>query len=46
LNKLSEEDGEFLQAQLLAQQAAGHVYPVDEDEYRRWLAKKCAGRTR
>jgi hypothetical protein len=40
LNKLSEEDGQFLQSQLLAQQAAGHVYPVDEDEYRRWLAQK------
>jgi hypothetical protein len=40
LNKLSNDDGQFLQAQLLAQQSAGHVYPVDEDEYRRWLAQK------
>jgi hypothetical protein len=40
LNKLSDEDGQFLQAQLLAQQTAGQRYPVDEDEYRRWLAQK------
>jgi len=40
LNKLSDEDGQFLQDQLLAQQSAGHRYPVDEDEYRRWLAQK------
>jgi hypothetical protein len=40
LNKLSDEDGQFLQDQLLAQQTAGQRYPVDEDEYRRWLAQK------
>jgi hypothetical protein len=40
LNKLSEEDGQFLQNQLIAQQSAGHVYSVDEDEWRRWLAQK------
>src|SRR5262245_18015724 len=40
LNKLSEEDGQFLQSQLIAQEPAGQVYPVDEDEYRRWLAQK------
>jgi EVE domain len=40
LNKLSDEDGQFLERQLLAQQSAGHVYPVDEDKYRRWLAQK------
>jgi hypothetical protein len=40
LNKLSDEDGEFLQGQILAQQTAAKVYVVDEDEYRRWLAQK------
>lgn len=40
LNKLSDEDGQFLQDRLLAQQTAGHRYPVDEDEYRRLLAQK------
>jgi hypothetical protein len=40
LNKLSDEDGQFLQDQLLAQQTAGQRYAVDEDEYRRWLAQK------
>ncbi|HEY1190748.1 MAG TPA: EVE domain-containing protein, partial [Gemmata sp.] len=40
LNKLSDEDGQFLQSQLLAQQTGGQRYPVDEDEYRRWLAQK------
>jgi hypothetical protein len=40
LNKLSDEDGQFLQDQLLAQQTGGQRYPVDEDEYRRWLAQK------
>jgi hypothetical protein len=40
LNKLSEEDGEFLQGQMIAQKNAGQIYPVDEDEYRRWLAQK------
>src|SRR5262249_26526979 len=37
LNKLSDEDGQFLQAQLIAQQTAGQSYPVNDDEYRRWL---------
>lgn len=40
LNKLSDEDGQYLRDELLAQQTAGHRYPVDEDEYRRWLAQK------
>jgi hypothetical protein len=40
LNKLSNEDGQFLQEELLAQQTSGQVYPVDEDEYRRLLAQK------
>jgi hypothetical protein len=40
LNKLSEEDAQFLQGQLIGQQSARQVYPVDEDEYRRWLAQK------
>jgi hypothetical protein len=40
LNKLSDEDGQFLQDQLLTQQTAGQRYPVDEDEYRRLLAQK------
>jgi hypothetical protein len=40
LNKLSEEDGQFLQDQLIAQESTERVYPVDEDEWRRWLAQK------
>lgn len=40
LNRLSDEDGQFLQNQLFTQQATGHRYPVDEDEYRRWLVQK------
>lgn len=40
LNKLSDEDGQFLENQLLAQQTTGHCYPVDEDEYRRLLVQK------
>jgi hypothetical protein len=40
LNKLSETDGRFLQEQLLLQVSSGKDYPVDEDQYRRWLAQK------
>lgn len=40
LNKLSEEDAQFLQNQLVAQQTGRQSYSVDEDEYRRWLAQK------
>ncbi|MCI0620635.1 MAG: EVE domain-containing protein [Acidobacteria bacterium] len=40
LNKLSAEDGEFLQKELIAQQANRQSYPVDEDSYRRWLVQK------
>lgn len=40
LNKLSDEDGQFLQNQLLSQMASEQRYPVDEDEYRRLLAQK------
>ena len=38
LNKLSDEDGQFLHDQLLGQTTAGRRYPVDEDEYRRLFA--------
>jgi hypothetical protein len=40
LNKLSDEDGQFLQDQLIAQETGRQRYPIDEDEYRRWLAQK------
>jgi hypothetical protein len=40
LNKLSPEDGQFLENLLTSQQAAGETYPVDEDKYRRLLAQK------
>lgn len=40
LNKLSDQDGTFLQDKLLAQETNGQRYPVNEDEYRRWLAQK------
>jgi EVE domain len=40
LNKLSAEDGQFLESLLTAQQSGGPVYPVDEDKYRRWLVQK------
>jgi hypothetical protein len=40
LNKLSDEDGQFLQDRLLAQQTAGQDFPVDDEEFRRLLAQK------
>jgi len=40
LNKLSPEDGQFLQNLITSQQSGGQTYPVDEDKYRRWLAQK------
>jgi hypothetical protein len=40
LNKLSEEDAHFLENQLLAQLSAGNRYPIDDDEWRRWLSQK------
>lgn len=40
LNKLSAEDGQFLQDQLLTQRTSGQRYEVDEDAYRRWLGQK------
>lgn len=40
LNKLADEDGLFLQSQLTRQQSIRNIYPVDEEEYRRWLAQK------
>lgn len=40
LNKLTDEDGQFLQNQLIAQKTAGRTYEVDEDEWRRWLGQK------
>jgi hypothetical protein len=40
LNKLSDEDGGFVERQLLDQQSTGRRYPVDEDEYRRLQAQK------
>jgi hypothetical protein len=40
LNRLSEEDGAFLEQVLVAQQAGGTVYLFDEEKYRRSLAHK------
>ncbi len=40
LNKLSREDGQFLQNQLIAQQALQKIYAVDEAEWRRCLAQR------
>jgi hypothetical protein len=40
LNKLSAQDGQFLEDLLINQQSGGEIYPVDEDKYRRWLAQK------
>ncbi len=40
LNKLSPEDGQFLENLLLSQQSGGQTYPVDGDKYRRLLAQK------
>lgn len=40
LNKLSDADGQFLQNSLLTQEKTKHLYPVDEDAYRRLLAQK------
>jgi hypothetical protein len=40
LNKISPEDGQFLEKLLVSQESGGQFYPVDEDKYRRWLAQK------
>src|SRR5581483_5183675 len=40
LNKISPEDGSFLEKLLLEQVSGGQIYPVDEEQYRRWLAHK------
>lgn len=39
LNHIDDEDGKFLEDLLLAQAKNGTVYPVDEDEFRRLVAK-------
>ena len=40
LNKFTDQDGQFLQSALLTQQTTKQTYPVDENQYRRWLAQK------
>jgi hypothetical protein len=40
LNKLSSEDGQFLESLLISQQSGGETYPIDEDKYRRLLLQK------
>jgi hypothetical protein len=40
LNKMSLEDGQFLERLLTSQESGGTTYPVDEDRYRRLLAQK------
>lgn len=40
LNKLSPDDGQFLENLLTSQGSGGQTYPVDEDKYRRLLAQK------
>lgn len=40
LNKLSNEDGKFLEDIILSQVQKGKHYPVDEDEYKKYLTQK------
>ena len=40
LAKLSAEDGAFLEKEILAQASNGRIYEVDENVYRRFLARK------
>jgi predicted RNA-binding protein len=37
LNRLSEEDGEFLEKLILGQKGDGETFPVDEEEYKKLL---------
>lgn len=39
LSRISDEDGEFLKTELMSQERDKVSFPVDEDEYRRWLAQ-------
>src|SRR4051812_29188661 len=39
LNRLVDEDGVFLRSELMSQEHGKTLYPVDEVEYRRWLAQ-------
>jgi hypothetical protein len=40
LNKMSAEDGQFLEGVMMAQASGHQTFPVDEEKYRRWLAQK------
>jgi len=40
LNKLSDEDGNLLESLILSQTKNGINYPVDEDEYRKYLTQR------
>lgn len=40
LNKLSDEDGKFLEELILSQVKNGDTYPVDEDEYQKHLTQR------
>src|SRR5262249_47107800 len=40
LNKVSDEDGQFLEKLLSSQESGGESYPVDEEKYRRLRVQK------
>ena len=40
LNRLRQEDGEYLESLMLAQASGGHEYPIAEDEFRRLVTKR------
>jgi len=43
LKKLDDEDGKFLEDLIYKQSINGIVYPVDEDEYKKYLTKQIRG---
>jgi hypothetical protein len=40
LNRLSNEDGAFLESLILGQRDAGEAYPIDEDEFQRLILRQ------
>ncbi len=40
LNRLSDEDGAFLESLILAQQDGGETYPIDEEEFQKLILRQ------
>lgn len=46
LNKLEEDEGKYLESLILNQVGGGNLYPVDDNEYKKYLSGKVHGSTK